>query len=315
VKPQALGAVVTQIDLTTLGLMAVMVAIVAFLSAFRWQLLLRPLRFTRSTLEIIRAQMVGQGINMLIPGGLGGDFIKVFMVAEPPERGVAQTLATVGVERLMGVFALGVLVALMILNPRLASHLPGPLTQFSTPLLLGIFLIGIAGAAIVIKLDKTLSSKSSAMRVYINAIARMLNAVGAYRSRPVTLLLAFALSVLCHLAAAFGMWLVALQFHTISFDMMLLVMLVSFLMTLIPVTIGGLGTRELVFVFMLQPEGFSAEAATALSLCWFVVNTVVAIALAAGFNLGPGVSVDQKLFSIVKERQNEKRAEMDELKI
>jgi uncharacterized membrane protein YbhN (UPF0104 family) len=237
------------------------------------------------------------------------------MVAEPPERGVARTLATVGVERVLGVAALGVLIGLMILNPRLASHLPGPLTQFSVPLMAMIFAVGLIGAIVVIRLDRTLPSRSSGIRLYINAIARMLEAVWAYRKRPVTLLLTFGLSLLCHAISAAGVWVVALQFHAISFDMMLLVVLVSFLMMLIPVTVGGLGTRELVFLFMLQPEGFSPEAATAISLCWFVVNASASIVLAALFNLGPGVRVDQKLFSLVKQRQKEKRAEMDALNL
>jgi glycosyltransferase 2 family protein len=303
VDPREFVTTLAAVHPAPLAAMAVLVVVLSAVSAWRWRLLLRPLGYLRSRWQILRAQLIGQGINIIVPGGLGGDFVKVFLIAEPPDRGVSQTLATVGVERLLGVAALGAIVAILVIDPALARHLPGPLSEFSQPLALTLLALGVLGAVLVIRLDKTLPQNASGFRLYLNAIARMFEAIVSYRKRPATLAGAFAASVVCHLIAGLAVWVVAVQLHPVSYPVVLLVVMVSFLLTLLPITVGGLGTREVVFYYMLAKEGFTPEAATALSLIWFMLNSIVAVTLAAAANLTPGASVDRDLFAIIQRRR------------
>ena len=52
---------------------------------------------------------------------------------------------------------------------------------------------------------------------------------------------------------------------------------IALVASMIPVTIGGLGLRETLFVVVLQPFGLSADRAFALSLVWLAANVVVGL--------------------------------------
>jgi uncharacterized membrane protein YbhN (UPF0104 family) len=53
-----------------------------------------------------------------------------------------------------------------------------------------------------------------------------------------------------------------------------LVFLLSSLATLLPITIGGIGARELVFVFAAHQLGTSQDAAIAFSILFFIINVL-----------------------------------------
>jgi len=56
-----------------------------------------------------------------------------------------------------------------------------------------------------------------------------------------------------------------------------LVFLLSSLATLIPVTVGGLGARELVFVFSSGYLGISQDVAVTFSLLFFAINVACSL--------------------------------------
>lgn len=286
-----LSSVLAEIEVANLATMSVLVVGVSLLSVLRWYLLLKALKFERGFREVARAGLIGQGLNVILPGGVVGDFAKLFLVAEPPERGITKTLASVGVERLLGIGALFLVIAVLLLDPGLARHLPGPLAEFAglsgVLMLLGI----IAAVAFVIGLDRAVPTNPSMPRQYLAALADMFHVVASYRSHPWTLLKTAILSILCHVLAITAIWVVANQLHSVSIGLIALAVMVSFLMTLLPVTVGGLGTREVVFLAFLSNAGFGAEGAVALSLCWFVVSSTTAVVLAAMANFLPGDAI------------------------
>ena len=52
---------------------------------------------------------------------------------------------------------------------------------------------------------------------------------------------------------------------------------IALVASMIPITIGGLGLRESLFVVVLQPFGLSADRAFALSLVWLAANVLVGV--------------------------------------
>jgi hypothetical protein len=75
-------------------------------------------------------------------------------------------------------------------------------------------------------------------------------------------------------------WFLANGLAEVSFPGVALAVSLGFLAGLIPISIYGLGTRELIFVGVLSPLGFGSQAAILLSLLWFTVSVTVSLVLA-----------------------------------
>jgi uncharacterized protein (TIRG00374 family) len=85
---------------------AVLTGITVSCQIVRWYLLVRALDLPFTLRNAFRLGMVGYFYNTLLPGSIGGDFLKAFfMWKEHPERKAA-AVATVLVDRMLGLFGL-----------------------------------------------------------------------------------------------------------------------------------------------------------------------------------------------------------------
>lgn len=88
--------------------------IVEVLAGLRWQMLLRVQGIGLSTARIFTLMMIGVFFNFFVPGGTGGDVVKVFyLLKETPGRR-AHALLSVLVDRIVGLFALAALAGIFI---------------------------------------------------------------------------------------------------------------------------------------------------------------------------------------------------------
>lgn len=93
-------------DLALLAGVVVLTAVTLSCQIFRWYLLVRALDLPFTVRNAYRLGMVGYFYNTLLPGSIGGDFLKAFFIAkEHPERRAA-AVATVLVDRMLGLFGL-----------------------------------------------------------------------------------------------------------------------------------------------------------------------------------------------------------------
>lgn len=89
-----------------LALIVILTAITVSCQITRWYLLARALDLPFQLRDAFRLGMVGYYYNIVLPGAIGGDFLKAyFMYREHPERRAA-AVATVLVDRILGLFGL-----------------------------------------------------------------------------------------------------------------------------------------------------------------------------------------------------------------
>lgn len=107
------------------------------LRAYRWQILLRPLKEKTSFSRAFRSTIAGYGANNLIPRS--GEILRPYMMASREKMPLAGVLASVVVERLADVVALSILIvfSLVMLEDRLFAVFP-TLANFAVPLLGGL---------------------------------------------------------------------------------------------------------------------------------------------------------------------------------
>lgn len=97
-----------------------------------------------------------------------------------------------------------------------------------------------------------------------------MSALALLASHPGTLLVAFILSILFQIASIALSWVVALAFGIdVSFIACLALVPLVWLVTLLPISLGGIGLREASFAYLFGTIGIGAEASLVISLGTF----------------------------------------------
>jgi uncharacterized protein (TIRG00374 family) len=88
--------------------------VVEVIAAVRWQLLLRVQNARLSWSRVTALVMIGLFFNFFIPGGTGGDAVKIFYLLKETPGHRAGAVLSVLVDRLIGLFALVLLAGALI---------------------------------------------------------------------------------------------------------------------------------------------------------------------------------------------------------
>ena len=74
--------------------------------AFRWQVLMRVQGINLSWLRVWQLVMIGMFYNLFLPGGTGGDLVKIFYAVREAPKSKSAVFLSVVVDRIAGMFAL-----------------------------------------------------------------------------------------------------------------------------------------------------------------------------------------------------------------
>jgi len=233
------------------------------ISTRRWQLLARALGFRRDFGQLVQYYFVGMYFNLLLPTSVGGDVVRAWYLDGGSGRRLP-ALGTVLLDRLCGLLALVALACLaVLLSPRaLPAWLPWSFASVTCGILLGLALLPVV-ARLSARVGRSWAHLQSGMTALRSP--RLLGAI--------TLLSLFVQ------AANVGIvWLVtkSLQAPIPTSYLWLVVPLVS-LLTLLPISINGMGVREGALVVLLAPIGVGGEIAVSVALLWFGVFLAVSL--------------------------------------
>lgn len=245
-------------------------------SSLRWQLLAAPLGFDLSFGRYVALYFVGTFFNLVLPTSVGGDVVRVwYLAADKRQRGRA--FLSVLAERGSGV---GVLVLLACVG---ACFVPVELPPWMVTLLVALGAGFVCGVACVPALPLC-----TRLPLVGERLVPFADLVRTYLRRPELILIATALSVVVQLASVAQMWLVAVGLGLdVSFGYLTVAVPLLTLLTLVPVSVNGMGLREVGLVVLLTPVGVTAAQAVSLSVLQFAV-CVAASLVGGGFYLaGP----------------------------
>ena len=267
-NPLLLGAAFLQIPLGVL------------IGAFRWKWLLAAGGVRASLAYLIGGGCVAAFVRLFLPSTIGGDAVRVY---DSWRAGASKSLAvaTIGVDRLLGLFALALLAcAAMALNPR-TEAIPGArwlgwAAAGGLLVVVGwIFIVGPAAPGPV----------KSAWRLVPGAFRRpfdkLFGALGTFRGKHGVLASVFGMSVVLQFNVVAFYWLIALALGLeLTFLDMLAAAPIAVFVMLIPITINGIGLREGIWIVLLGAYGLGEPAAVALS--WIELGLFVAFGLLGG---------------------------------
>lgn len=261
---------------------------VELIATLRWQLLLRVQDIQLSFRRVFALTMVGVFFNFFIPGGTGGDAVKIFyLVKETPGRR-GKALLSVLVDRLIGLLALIVFAGLLIAwKWHWLFSAPG--TAHWIWIALAVLGGGLSfiGASFVVT-EFGLVHRLPARMPGRDKFAELALAYGVYGRAWRPGFAAFVLSLAAH-AGFFGVFYCALralappEMQVPTLTQFMAIMPIIGTITSLPISLGGVGWREMLFeTFFVGLCATSAGVAVAISsagflllLAWGLVGGVI----------------------------------------
>jgi len=252
-----------------------------WLNAIRWKICNTDTLQQLSDWDYFRYMMISTSFNQVMPGVLGGDIVKALWIGSDVQANKARNVLSVLFDRIVGFISILLLGLLAV--------------AFSPLINVGIkhkvFIFAFAGLLLVLLLIwllRRFSGTASGLakgtaenkfgRMIRNGWLLALDIVGYFLGRPLIFIKALLLSFVIHISWFFINYYLALhlQINVTFFDISMISCLV-WIITIIPLSIGGMGVRELSYIGLLSGYGVSAEQATALSVTVFSTMIIVAI--------------------------------------
>ena len=266
------------------------------IATIRWQWLLRVQGIDLAWPRVFALVFIGVFFNFCIPGGTGGDVVKIFYLLKETPGKRAQALLSVLVDRIIGVISLAVLAGVFVFaNWSWLTHTPDPLPAdwrstlpyiWTTVVILASSLGGLHMSYIITKHGWL--HKLPARMPGRDKLAEFALAYHLYGKAWRPTLGAFALSMATHFGYFATFYFAGRSFHDAatrvpSFGEICAIMPIINTLTAIPISLGGLGVRESLFTtFFGQLCGvsdavavISASTGYLLTLAWGVIGGVV----------------------------------------
>jgi len=240
-------------------------------SFIRWMWIVRGVGIDLGPSDAIRLGFIGQILGMVSPGSVGGDLFKAIAVARQKKHSGAAALASVLVDRAVGLYGLVVLsTASLLLMP----------DEKLTPLLAGIrsagivlCIIGAIGLGVAMIGGKTFDWIEKVVQrfPYVGStLKRLVGSLRVFERRPGLVLVVMMMSLIVHsaLACSFYMISAGLYRNPPSFLEHVQVVPSGMVAGALPIAPAGLGVQELALVEMFKQlpsvdETFSGLAVAA----------------------------------------------------
>ncbi len=192
----------------------------------------------------LKLYYLGMFYNLFLPGGIGGDGYKIYVLKKNHGLTVMNIFSAVFWDRVSGIFALVFLSALLIIPSSFAALYPGEM----------LWIWVIIAVSYPLSLLLTWLFYRQFMPVFI---------VTAFES-----LIIQATQVI---SAWFILMAMSATAHQIDY---LAIFLISSVATILPLTVGGAGAREVTFFYALNHLGLDVNTGIALSLIFFAISAI-----------------------------------------
>lgn len=252
----------------------VLVAADRALTLQRWLVLLRP--FTRrgavAVGVVLRVFFVSTFVGTFLPAGVGSDALRVVALSKYQIRG-SEVLASVLVDRLIGVLSIVLAaVAGLALSPAFRS-------ERSVLAAVGLMSAGCLAASAFIfseRLQDGLRRLSLRLPPRPTLLVhRLTAALRAYARRTPALVEVLALSMVLQVLRVFQAYGIGIALGmTAPLTAYFAIIPIVLLVMLLPISISGLGTTQVVFVWFFGQVGAGAAEAFALSVLYLALGVI-----------------------------------------
>ena len=247
-----------------------------WLSCLRWQVVLRSTNYSVPMTSLLSSYFAGMFLNFFLPGALGGDVYRVYRVAKATKDSEA-AVVSVFLERFTGLAALS---ALAVLGLPPAFQVVG---RWDIVLLFFSCVAALVGGVLLIVSPRLLIwAEPWLQKMRLNSVAARLAKIQLllrqFAQHRKALVGSMGLSFLLQLGIVYYHYLVAQQLNIpISYLELLVFIPIIVVVTLLPISLGGLGLKEGLWVYLLGRIGLSSEQALLLSLTMTLLSWLLSL--------------------------------------
>lgn len=269
-----IGLVITDANVGLLSLAFMMCFLGYLITAFRWRMLLSAQGVPARIGFLVQSFMVAIFFNNLLPSTIGGDVVRIY---DSWRLGNSRSGAAsvVIVDRLMGLLALASYALITVIAARqLADLVPAlPALVLGATLAVGglAWFVFLAPRRLYRSLEQYLDRQTTQPW---HIIAKITSAFSLFSGRRDLLVRAFGLSLLLQLNVIVHFIIIS---RALGIDIPVLAMFtvipLSIFVTMLPVSINGIGLREGVFVFFFSAYGI--DAVEAIAFAWIALGFVM----------------------------------------
>jgi uncharacterized protein (TIRG00374 family) len=260
----------------------VALAVVAYvagqwLSAFKWWLLLRPVKLVVPYLRVVGFYFIGMFFNIFLPTIVGGDAVKAIVLTR--ETGaLARSTMSVFMERNVGLFALLTIATVAAAFAPPVHVMPVSLLSL-TLLLFAAFII----ANLVItnrhayRLVDYLIAMTPLARIRSRA-SSLYDAVVPYRGAAGVISASVGVSFVFQAVVILVVFLNAKALaHDVPVSALAVFVPLISLAGMLPLSVNGLGIREVLYMLLFGQVGVPADVAAAMALLYVVVTVTASL--------------------------------------
>lgn len=226
----------------------------SYISTLRWKIFL-PSEGLRVS-KLFSLYLIGSFFNNVLPGIIGGDVVKVFMIKE--KTGFKLALASVFMERYTGFCAL--LCIGFVFFCLFYAELPRQMLIWTVPISFAGFIVGSISILLLrkIKFFKELSD-------YVLSFSKK------------QIIQAFIFSIFVQFIVIISVYIFFLGLHLpISFFELAIFMPIIILISMLPISVSGVGIREWCFILFFG-KSFSEAQVVAVSFLWFLSQVLASL--------------------------------------
>jgi uncharacterized protein (TIRG00374 family) len=230
---------------------------IVFITAWRWHLLSDVQQISLGLTKTIKPAYIAGAFNTLLPGSVGGDFIRCHYVCQRiPER-KSSILLTIFFDRLIGL--IGILSTLCLAGLLHISYIAGQPKLITMLLILLTGCVGLITFIMSLMLIPPRFSLSAWLRQCFAAnaivlrIATYLEVFQQYRIPTKVLVKSVIISIIVEYLLVMGLLIIAamIGMPLLDFSQVVLALGMTLLVSVIPVTPGGIGVGEMAFANIL----------------------------------------------------------------
>ncbi len=240
------------------------------LSAYKWRLLVIAQGFSVPLNSLIKSYFVGLFFNNFLPTSIGGDVVRAYDLKKMISNGPAAA-ASVVAERVLASFTLGLIVlcGMALSIDSLASY------KYIAVVFVMICFASLFAVVYAHKIGSLLQRFNMSI---INKLKDTADSVSSsVKKRPVlvrVLVYSFLFQLMVVLINVFVIKALGLN---VPIAFTLLFIPIIFAITMLPISMNGLGVREATYAYFFAQVGLSTEEAVTISICFFLIVTLVSL--------------------------------------
>jgi glycosyltransferase 2 family protein len=237
------------------------------IASWRWWLLLRAQHLGLKFRSLVSSYLVATFFNNFLPSNIGGDVVRI---RDTAKQAGSKTLAATIVLVDRGIGLLG-LVFVAALGATTAARMSDRIGPIGPGILWAFLAAAIAVAVPAVMLPHGVGALLRPLRALHQEwveerISRLTMALAKFRAAPRSLAACFGGAILVQAVLVVFYALIAVSLHfRVPLAHLAIVVPISFVVQMLPVSVNGFGVREATFGFYLTRLGLPLESAIALS--------------------------------------------------